>query len=573
MIEKWKKQHFLFTVLTIAIFAFAVFFLYKCWTSFGEGTKYIREYREAADVQLTEVFLNGNNPYRLQSLETDSELPPVLYQYSFLNSAVAALIAFLIGKNVILAHYLLAFLAMLGTGVLAFVLIGRNTENSALPMLGAVLCLFCHWRFGYLSTTPNSLGIFLTLLTFALATGTKIRSRVLWTGLLTVLLFYVKLYFITICISIFLFELITDRKEAWRYAGSCLMFGAGSILLIQAVWPLYFTYSIYFLNGMGLRLIPRFFVVRPAAALLPLYSGLAAQLQLNAPANVFAASGLQMNSAAMQRVFDQFFYMIRTFAVCFAVLGVSLIVMICRRRKVQISARPVLTLAVIQVAVQGLCLFVLGKADGAYLSYYLQLWIPYVIIAAMICLGQLTENDLPATGALSRGFRFLLLSFAALLSLYPGYKKLPLRIYTEAEREDWLRAEQYIDTYESSDGKEQFVYYVPELAYLGMARGKHVYDNGHVAVASRKGLAKLENDPFSQMIFPYAEEIARRNIAYQDRIEARIRNHEYRLVTADESGYYANGEILTESGYVLLDTLPLAVGNATYQVSFWRSPE
>ena len=212
--EKLKTQSVLYTLMTIAMLVFAVFFLCRCWIHLSAFPGAVNEYREAADVQLTQSFLNGENPYLLKSLDSTNDMPPVLYQYSFLNSAISALVALILGGNVVLAHYIVATLCMVGSAILTYLLIDRYSQNTALPMLGAILALFCHWRFGYLSTTPNSLGIFLTLLTFTVAVLPQVKGRAIITALLCVLLFYTKLYFVTIAGAIFIFYLFYDRKEA-----------------------------------------------------------------------------------------------------------------------------------------------------------------------------------------------------------------------------------------------------------------------------------------------------------------------------------------------------------------------
>ena len=59
------------------------------------------------------------------------------------------------------------------------------------------------------------------------------------------------------------------------------------------------------------------------------------------------------------------------------------------------------------------------------------------------------------------------------------------------------------------------------------------------------------------------------NLDYQQQILEDIRNHAYTLVTTDQEGMYVDEAILTENGYHRMDVLPLAVGNAVYDVEFW----
>lgn len=544
MIKKYKEQPVWYTLMTIAIFAFAVFFMCRCCMHLLQFPGAVNEYREAADVQLTQAFLNRDNPYRLQSIEQERDMPPVLYQYSFLNSLICAGLALLLGGRVILAHYILAILTMIGSGILTYRLIDRYSQQTVLPMLGAILALFCHWRFGYLSTTPISFGIFLTLLTFTITVSLKIKHKAILTAFLCVLLFYTKLYFATIAGAIFLFFLLYDRREAFKFLGMCICQGAVSILLIQVFWPLYFTYSLYFINGtLVWRSISRFITIGGSAAgyafLIPMFSRLPVSF-----------------------VFEQFGYLIITFGALFIILLTSLIIALTRKNKIHIhiEKNDVLSLAVLQIIVQGLCMFVVGREDGAYLSYYLQLWMPYVILAALICLERFLK---PSKLYLHLG----LLAVVTLISLYFGYRRLPLHMMTDEEIAAWQQAQAHITEYETAENGN--VYYSPELAYLAMEQGKRTYNNGHTGVILPRAMELWDTDASAHVVFPHAGEIIRMNLDYQQEIHENIRNHTYSLVTIDDEGLYVDETILTENGYHRMDVLSLAVGNAVYDVEFW----
>lgn len=543
MIRKYKEQPIWYTLMTIAIFSFAVFFTCKCCMHLLQFPGAVNEYREAADVQLTQAFLNGDNPYRLQSIEQERDMPPVLYQYSFLNSLICAGLALLLGGRVILAHYILAILAMIGSGILSYLLIDRYSQQTVLPVLGAVLTLFCHWRFGYLSTTPISLGIFLSLLTFTIAASPKIKHKTILTAFMCVLLFYTKLYFVTIAGAIFLFFLLYDRKEAFKFFGMCICQGALSILLIQVFWPLYYTYSLYFINGtLVWHSISRFITIGGSAG------GYAFQIPMF------------FSRLPVHFVFEQFGYLMITFCVLFIILLASLIVAMVQKSKISIEENDVLGLAVIQIIVQGLCMFVVGREDGAYLSYYLQLWMPYVILASLICLERFLKP--------SKTYLYLvLLAFITLVSLYFGYRRLPLHMMSDEEIAAWQQARAHIAEYGTN------TYYAPELAYLAMEQGERTYNNGHTGVIYENTKEQWDTDNAAHIVFPYAGKIIQMNLDYQLKIQDNIRNHAYTLVTIDDEGLYVDEEILKENGYHRMDVLPLAVGNAIYDVQFWIPEE
>lgn len=545
-------------LINIVILVFAAYFLCKICINVFSHPYAVNEYREGADVQLTQAFLNDDNPYRLDSLtdNRDSKMPPVLYQYSFLNSALGAFVALFTGKNAVIALYILAVLSMIGSSLLVYFMIRRSVKNTSLPLLGAVLTLFCHWRFGYISTTPNSLGIFMILLTAFLATKEKMKSnlRLLLTAFFSVLCFYTKLYYVTVSFGIFVFYFLYKKSEAWKYFGYCVTLGALSVVIIQLMWPLYFTYSIYFVNGMGFWFMPH--ALRLGMTTLDAVAG-----TLTMKVNI--------NFTAFSYVFEQFGYLIVAFAALFAILIFSIITGVIKRRRIKAVPGDTLALTCILSITQGLCLLLLGKSDGAYLSYFLQIWMPFIIISSLICADKyvicMFDNikNINLKQILEVGF----IAILTLVSIYFAYHKLPLHQMTVEEINNWDKACEYVDRFGNDE-----IYYSPELAYLAIMNDERAYDNGHVAVASDKGLKIWQEDDFAQNVFPYADDIALQNIAYREGIVDGIENHEYSLFTLDNQGFLGDKDFnkqLEKNGYKCIDTLPLAVGNAVYNVEFW----
>ncbi len=471
-----------------------------------------------------------------------------------------------------LAHYVFALLCMIGSGVFAYLIINRYSTQTVTPMLGALLMLFCHWRFGYLSTSPISLGIFLSVLIMFLATAEKVKGRALLTALLSVALFYVKLYFVTIAVAVFVYDLLTDRHEGGMFFGACLFEGAISVIVIQYLWPLYFTYSLYFINGTQMwEALEKVLTLLPIAA-VPLTGMIAMR------------SFLEMSPA--EYVMDQYSYIFLVFAPMVLALFAGLIVAGRRKavkpatgtpesrqttesdekkdaetkhqKKKILPQNDALTLALIQLLVQGICLFYLGREKGAYLSYFLQLFVPSLILAGLICVSKYLQQ-----------FRLIgnlaVLIAVMVSSIFLGYKKLPLHMMTEQEIADWEKAQDYIEEYHSK-GK---IYYSPILDYLAIRQGETAYDNGHTGVMVPGIRETWQQDRLAKSIFPNAGELIDKHLVYQDHLYEDVRNHNYSLITIGEGGFYLYGDFLTECGYKKTDTLPLAVGNATYDIEFW----
>ena len=329
--------------------------------------------------------------------------------------------------------------------------------------------------------------------------------------------------------------------------------GAVSVLVIQWLWPLYYTYSLYFLNGNATwYAITRHLTVIPTP-------------QIMAGAGICASSMITLflfGQGPIAYVLEQYRFMLNCFGLLFLALLISFVTAVVKKRKIHVEEGDTLSLALIQIILQGLALLYLGQANGAYLSYFLQLWMPYVIIAALICVCRYFNFS-------KKLLNLGMIATFSFLSIYLGYHKLPLFMMSEDDIANWQQARNYIETYEINDSNEQSVYYSPELAYLAMEQGKRAYDNGHTGVIRTTSMDSWKDDVYAKRAFPKAGEVIEKNVTYQEKILNDINNKCINLVTVDELQIYIDAELLTQSGYKRIDTLPLACGNANYDVEFW----
>ena len=273
------------------------------------------------------------------------------------------------------------------------------------------------------------------------------------------------------------------------------------------------------------------------------------------------------SKSGMQYVGEQYLFMLNCFGLLFLALLISLVTAVVKKRRIHVEAGDALSLSIIQVIVQGFSLLYLGRADGAYLSYFLQLWMPYVIVAALICVSRYIR--------FSKEFLNLgLIAALSFLSIYLGYHKLPLYMMSEDDIANWQQAKAYVETYEQKEDKTEHVYYVPELAFLAMEQGKRSYNNGHATIRELL-MDAWTSDKYAQRVFPEAGKIIEWHIAYQEKTITAIRNRQYSLIAIDEEHafFFVDKDLLTQSGYKRIDTLPLACGNAHYDVEFWIPEE
>ena len=535
---KYKNEHILYKLLTFAIIAVIALFLLRVVKNTIVGLDYPNEILEPADVNFTNALLEGNNPYLRENIAKEGEEPPVNYEYPFLNNICAAAFSFITGGNTVAAHYLVSFIAMVGTAVLGAVIIGRYSRTSVGAMAGFLLLLFCHWRYGYISASPDGFGLFVTMMTLYAASRPALKHRALRCALLTVACFYSKQYYAGVCVAIFIYFWCYSKKEALKYFAWCVVGLASSVAIITYAWPLYWDYSI-----------------------LCLMHG--------------CFHGWSMDGVL--NVLNQMKYLAFIFAGMLAVLAVALVKFIKtgRAEKTDINTSGInnsgsrdeshddketnaLLLFLIQIPVQIIILFFVGRNDGAYLTYFLQLLIPSLVIATLILMEQMviTKHEMIFIGCYG-----LLVAF----TVYFGWTKLPMHMLTEEDVSNWERAYALIDEYRE---KGEIQHYIV-TAYNAIENGDSVFLTGHDGDITEANYAEWREIPLQQMIFPDADEMYEENLSYREVIKDRIKNHELALVIEQPEGGFIGADYLTASGYEIAETFSLQVGNIEYQIAMW----
>ncbi|MCR5790351.1 MAG: hypothetical protein K6G83_10745 [Lachnospiraceae bacterium] len=535
----FRKEKIVLRLFTVLLLLFSAYFLFWVFRGFLSGLTYPKEKLELSNINFTNALLNGRNPYLLENVAGPGEEPPVVYMYPFVNNLIAAGLSFIFGGNAFLAHYVLSFAAMLLSGLLGAAIVTQYSRTTVGPALSFILIMFCHWRYGYTSAAPDAFGLLLTLFTLYLATRRELKHRPFWCAVGIVTLFYVKQYFVSICISIFLFMWIRSKKEAIRLFLFCLLFTVSSVLLIAWAWPLYWDYTV----------------------VLMLYDS-----------NVMNGTEAVLNGAAVngwQYYLDQLVYLSKVFCCLYAAIAVCLGAEWLGRRKGEAGrdtedrSESARTLFGIQVLVQFVVLLYFGRHDGAYLTYFLQLFFPSVIIYALILLEQ---TDLRKKEWIYIGCYMGL----ALFTVYFGWKKLPMHLLTEEERGQWNEAYEIMDRYR---GKGEISNYF-STAFEGAKKGDPLFGTSHDAGAMPAvSSLPFTEEGFGKVLFPYTDLVFDEYRDYKEVVLQRIRDRHYALVTCPrDGGWMIPEELLAESGYQKIGELDLQMGNMTYPTDFWAVP-
>lgn len=527
--EAFIKENILYKVLTLIIIAVILLFLGRVIINTIIGLDYPNELLEPANINLTNSILQGDVPYAIENLVVPGDQePPVNYEYPFLSSVVAAFLSFLFAGNVVLSHYFLSFLSMIGTAFLGSIMINRYSRTTLGPTVSFLMLMFCHWRYGYISASPDGFGLFVAMLTLFIACSPRIKYRSFWCSIGTVAAFYIKQYYAAICISIFIYFLLYSRKEAIKYFGYCVVFLAASMIIITLKWPLFWTYSILLLmHGC--------------------FQG--------------------WDAAGFVYLFEQMKYLAAIFVGLIFVLLAALIQLLKKRKKQEIIIEKeklvkegdALPLFLLQLPVQMFALVVFGRNDGAYLTYFLQLLIPSIVIVTFLVMEKMDISRY--NGIFICGYSALVL-----LCVYFGWSKLPMHMLTKEDVTNWERAYELIGEYRDKGE----ILHCQVSAYNAIENGDSIFATGHDGDIREDTYREWRESSIQKLLFPYAGLVFDENLKYREYLLEKIKKHDITLIVVEGDGnIVVTSEQLLENGYYVFEEIPLQLGNMEYGTKFW----
>lgn len=518
-------------LLAIPVMLFTVWFLYKIFANMYMTLEFPHEYREAVNVALTRCIMNGENPYSVDILK--QAVPGVCYLYPFGYSSFVALLGKVIPIDLISLHYLVSIACMLGSAWIVAYLVEKRSRTILGPTFAFQLTLVCHWRYGYTNVTVDSFGILVMMLALLVLCSRKVKHKELWMAFFTVWVFYIKQYFVLLALTTIIYYLFISKKSTIKYILYSATITITTVILVTIFLPTYWTYAFYLLKG----------------------------------------SEVYFSVEQLLYAIEQYWFIGQLYCCLFIVI---IVVMVSVFRKHSVGLRvcrkdieaPLLIwrsevneidmVFWIHFFVCGLGLIYFGLNNGAYLTYFLQLWGPSVIIIGVCSFERFSLRD-------KKPFLYLGAYIVVIaLTLFLNDRKLPYHICTQEEIAMWNEAYDLMDQYD--DGE---IYYVPTTAFYAMNHGQYVYDLGHVGITTQKDYDQWTDSQFSQTIFPYAGEIIQQHMNWREQMNEMMENREYSLITrVDGNDLTFTERALTEQ-YEKICTLPLCIGNMVYDTEFW----
>ncbi|MCR5775741.1 MAG: glycosyltransferase family 39 protein [Lachnospiraceae bacterium] len=550
------RRRLILNVLAFAVMLYTLFFLFSACRASIRGMHIPNEYREPANFDLTLSFINGINPYALDSI--GKEVPGMVYQYGPLFSLLVAGLHFVLPfVDIFALHYLVAFLCIIIAAFMAALIAYENSE-SLLPAASVFLfTIACTWRYGYINAVPDTLGVTLLVLVFFLETRKKLPGKEYLEAAVAVALFYTKQYFVIIALSLFIYKLITDRKAWIRLSISGIAMLVISMVIVNHTCPLYFTYSILIAHGVAGQSVAD-----------PIFS----EGRAVSPApDLFEVSAVTADPGADEGIpptgwgFELFQLksLVSIFLFVFAGMIAGVAEAFIRKMPRFTGSR----LFVIHSAVAFAALLFLGQNDGAWLSYYLELLLPSVVIYSFISIEKSVMSE--DGGKIYRRLCTVLMIFMVMYTSYRMDSRLPYYDKDESSLQAWERAYRICDIYaERGD-----VLYRAPLGVNALASGRYLYDSGHEMAIHQRFLNEYNETALYRTLFPYAGRVMQQHIDYRKEMKRKVEDHEYSLVmiTAPDSDLEELVDVsdVEAAGYTRLDTITLDMGWASCDVDLW----
>ena len=482
-----------------------------------------REIREADQLAAAADLAKGINIYSPEVIR--GEEFPAFIMYGFLSPLLIAALSLLTGGSVLVSGTVFYLFCKLGACFLLGLTVYRKKQNLTIALLCAALLYPCFWRYEVFGGIfPDALGIFLSVL-FYYVTETGIlrgKNHPFQMAGIILLLFYTKYYFVFILFGAGLYLLLHNRKDFFRFSLFGSAAGICSILLVDRIFPLFFTSTIPVLS-------------------------------------------VSTRTSVWNSV-KQLLALGRYFPLPILILLVWFFAGLYRLYRKKKEARTFFSFPMLET----LCIFpfafLFGRNDGTWLTYYLQMLMPAAILLFGEVFGELATGENRIAAAWKKPALQLLLLIAFLLPTC----KYSLNLYLTPEMEaDWNNLYARLDVL--AEDKEGALLLGPELGFYAIEKELYLLDEGAGQYINDAFLKSWEESALSRALFPHAPELCKAYRAQTEKINRDIREGRYAYVVIDENWteYFVDLEALQQT-YERIERHGLQVGPFGVSVDIYR---
>lgn len=255
--------------------------------------------------------------------------------------------------------------------------------------------------------------------------------------------------------------------------------------------------------------------------------------------------------------FTQFIKMGKLFFPWFVVISIWIIRRIYNKRKL-------IDYVWINLCSMTVLLFYFGQNNGAHLSYYLQLWLPAIIVMGMRALYEITD-------LLNREWKKYAICICAFTAAIYPYYWLHTPQLTDQQRKNWNRMFEMTDSCEN-------ILATSQMANFVVSQGEYMYDYGQNQYIFRNETIELwkkwEQSAFMNKFFPEFMELKETHEQYRQYILTQLHQKEYdALMLVDGFGFtrdWQEFENIKKDRYELEEEIEVETGVWKWKIGIWR---
>ena len=439
------------------------------------------EVREGVGIYMAQRFAAGINPYIYRE-----GLPEAVYMYGFIMPAILSIFIKLGIPNIILfAQFLTIGVEIVG--VLLFgVLLKRNSIRSSICFVGMVAMSGCYFRTAaYGGVFPDTYGLTLLIFIWLIVNiDESKKSYKVWIyAFLCTLSFYIKQYFVFISLGFLVFFVLKrSYKCLCKFVAVGSAFGIGSIIIVRLLFPTYFTTNSYFLgvyNAYSVDLAIG--QILDIISLFPIFVG------------IIIVGGISVLCGYKYNGFDDNIYAIAQ-AITMLIIGT-----------------------------------ILSTSNGAWLTYFLQLSVPYIIFIAVLIMDDWGKKKHIV------GICSCIASLFFLISILLFSRDIYfVKHIGEGQKKQWNDVYEILDNYKDGNVK------VSALPLTFYCINNNIYsDNtGHSNCYTYELSEMINSSNPSEIVFPYAKQLSDQYMEYNRSSLEKCQEGFFDCIVLEKNNYY-----------------------------------
>lgn len=475
------------------------------------GNPYPWELREGVGLQMGKYFAEGINPYLFNGI---NGTPYANYMYGFIIPGMFAVLKIVFGTKYVLACELTTYLAEIIGVVFAYRTMQIKNVSDNASLLACIGVYGGYWRYNaYGGAFPDAYGLTVLLfICYLIAKDeNKNKFRPLLYAFLIVVEFYIKQYYVVLAVGIFLYLFLKNRKDSWVFLVSGCIMGITSMAVVRMLMPTFFTSTVLLL-------------------------------------------GL-FNSYNLWRAIKQFIYLAQYYGLAYVTLITLIISAFVEGRRGGQRPDGGLKLGIsyefVQTIVMGLFMLYFGQSDGTFYTYYLQLWIPFLVMATVGLADQNIPN-IKLRESWHKVFGSTAVRIAIVLVIMISLTKfIVVTPLTSTQKAEWEKIYGILDSYDSSSIR------IKNNALALYCVERELYDEswGHDGVYIDETLDKLAATNYSEWIFPYAKDLTKQYMDFQKASDQKMRLGQYDCVVLSVAEADEKKELMNNYAEVYRTTL------------------